>query len=87
MGRASSGGMAIWRGAAFELRLGVEFCVYILLGELDVERVLALCSDGEALCGPMEDKEGLAFYRQVRQALEGQDGRDGRSPIRSPDPT
>jgi len=42
-------------------------------GELDAERVLALCREGEALCGPMEDEEGLAFYRQVRQALEGQD--------------
>jgi hypothetical protein len=26
--------MAMWAGAAFELRLGVEFCVYILTGEL-----------------------------------------------------
>ena len=42
-------------------------------GELDVERVLALCREGEALCGPMQDVEGLAFYQQVRRALEGQD--------------
>ena len=31
--KSSSGGMAGWSGAAFELRLGVEFCVYILIGE------------------------------------------------------
>ena len=29
----SSGGVANWSGAAFELRLGVEFCVYILIGD------------------------------------------------------
>ncbi len=33
MERASIGGRANWAGAAFELRLGVEFCVYILVGE------------------------------------------------------
>lgn len=33
MGRASVGGWANWAGAAFELRLGVEFCVYILVGD------------------------------------------------------
>lgn len=33
MERASTGGRANWTGAAFELRLGVEFCVYILMGE------------------------------------------------------
>ena len=33
MERASIGGRANWTGAAFELRLGVEFCVYILMGE------------------------------------------------------
>ena len=33
MERASVGGRANWAGAAFELRLGVEFCVYILVGE------------------------------------------------------
>ena len=38
-------------------------------GELDAERVLALCREGEALCRPMQDEEGLAFYRQVRRAL------------------
>jgi hypothetical protein len=31
--RSSSGGIANWTGAAFELRLGVEFCVYILIGD------------------------------------------------------
>lgn len=39
-------------------------------GELDRAHVLALCREGEALCGPMEDKEGLAFFRQTRQQLE-----------------
>jgi hypothetical protein len=39
-------------------------------GELDRDRVLALCQEGEALCGPMEDQEGLAFFRQVRQQLQ-----------------
>ena len=39
-------------------------------GELDRARVLALCQEGEALCGPMEDKERLAFFRQVRQQLQ-----------------
>ncbi|TET98785.1 MAG: ATP-binding protein, partial [Dehalococcoidia bacterium] len=33
MERASIGGRANWAGAAFELRLGVEFCVYIMVGE------------------------------------------------------
>jgi len=33
MNRSSIGGRANWSGAAFELRLGVELCVYILLGE------------------------------------------------------
>ncbi|MBU0703507.1 MAG: hypothetical protein KKC18_06530, partial [Chloroflexi bacterium] len=33
MERSSIGGRANWAGAAFELRLGVEFCVYILVGE------------------------------------------------------
>ena len=33
MTHKSSGGTASWSGAAFELRLGVEFCVYILIGE------------------------------------------------------
>ena len=41
-------------------------------GELDVDRVLALCQEGETLCGPMEDHERLAFFRQVRQSLGGQ---------------
>ena len=40
-------------------------------GELDRTRVLALCQEREALCGPMEDKECLAFFRQVRQQLQG----------------
>jgi hypothetical protein len=40
-------------------------------GELDRARVLALCREGEALCGPMEDQEGLAFFRRVRQQLQG----------------
>ncbi len=31
--RASIGGRANWSGAAFELRLGVQFCVYILVGD------------------------------------------------------
>ena len=31
--RASLGGRANWAGAAFELRLGVQFCVYILVGD------------------------------------------------------
>jgi len=39
-------------------------------GELDRARVLALCQEGEALCGPMEDTERLAFFRRVRQQLE-----------------
>ena len=30
---SSTGGRANWAGAAFELRLGVQFCVYILMGE------------------------------------------------------
>jgi tetratricopeptide (TPR) repeat protein len=38
-------------------------------GDLDHARVLALCEEGEALCGPMEDQERLAFFRQVRQQL------------------
>jgi hypothetical protein len=42
-------------------------------GELDVDRVLALCQEGEALCGLMEDQERLAFFRQVRQPLGRQD--------------
>jgi len=39
-------------------------------GQLDRARVLALCQEGETLCGPMEDQERLAFFRQVRQQLE-----------------
>ncbi len=39
-------------------------------GELDRERVLALCREGEALCGPMQDRERLAFFQQARQELE-----------------
>jgi len=39
-------------------------------GELDRARVQALCQEGEALCGPMEDQEGLAFFRRVRQQLQ-----------------
>jgi hypothetical protein len=39
-------------------------------GDLDRARVLALCQEGEALCGPMEDREGLVFFRQVREQLE-----------------
>jgi tetratricopeptide (TPR) repeat protein len=39
-------------------------------GELDRARVLALCREGEALCGPMEDQERLDFFRQVRQQLQ-----------------
>ena len=42
-------------------------------GELDRARVLALCQEGEALCGPMEDQKRLAFFRQVRQRLETED--------------
>ena len=33
MTHKSSGGKAQWTGAAFELRLGVEFCVYIVIGD------------------------------------------------------
>jgi len=33
MERASTGGRANWAGAAFELQLGVEFCVNILVGD------------------------------------------------------
>ncbi len=40
-------------------------------GQLDRAHALALCREGEALCGPMEDQERLAFFRQVRQQLEG----------------
>lgn len=39
-------------------------------GGLDRARVLALCREGEALCGPMEDQDRLAFFRHVRQQLE-----------------
>jgi hypothetical protein len=128
MERASTGGRANWAGAAFELRLGVEFCVNILVGDaaglapgaacrvqllqqavaaveeavgtfrsqgliayliiglentirrhlelaqhtgkLDHARVLTLCQEGEALCGPMGNQEGLDFFRQVRQQLQ-----------------
>jgi hypothetical protein len=41
-------------------------------GDLDRARVLALCREGESLCGPMEDREGLAFFRQAREQLEGE---------------
>jgi len=41
-------------------------------GELDRTHLLALCREGEALCEAMEDKEGLAFFRQVRQQLTGE---------------
>ena len=40
-------------------------------GDLDRTRVLGLCGEGEALCGPMEDQTRLAFFRQVREQLEG----------------
>ena len=40
-------------------------------GELDRAHVLALCQEGEALCEKMEDHQRLAFFRQVRQQLEG----------------
>ena len=33
MERASIGGRANWAGADFELRLGVQFCVYMLVGD------------------------------------------------------
>ena len=33
MDRASIGGRANWAGAAFELRLGVQYGIYILMGE------------------------------------------------------
>jgi tetratricopeptide (TPR) repeat protein len=46
----------------------VELAQYI--DELDRDRVLALCQEGEALCGPMEDQERLAFFRRVRQQLQ-----------------
>jgi tetratricopeptide (TPR) repeat protein len=39
-------------------------------GELDGTCLLALCHEGEALCGPMGDHERLAFFRQVRRQLE-----------------
>ena len=39
--------------------------------ELDVHLVLALCTEGEARCKTMEDEDGLAFFRQVRETLEG----------------
>ena len=39
--------------------------------ELDHARVLVLCREGEALCEKMEDRQRLAFFRQVRQQLEG----------------
>jgi tetratricopeptide (TPR) repeat protein len=39
---------------------------------LDSGPLLALCREGEALCGQMEDEEGLAFIRPIRQYLERQ---------------
>jgi hypothetical protein len=32
-----AGGVANWSGTAFELRLGVQFCVYMLVGDPDRE--------------------------------------------------
>lgn len=34
MSDQSSGGVANWAGAAFELRLGVEFCIHMLVGDV-----------------------------------------------------
>ena len=39
--------------------------------ELDRDGVLALCVEGEVRCKTMEDEDGLAFFRQVRETLEG----------------
>jgi hypothetical protein len=41
--------------------------------ELDADRVLALCREGEPLCAAMEDQQRLAFFHQVREMLEGED--------------
>ena len=34
MSDPSAGGVGGWTGTAFELRLGVEFCVYMLVGDV-----------------------------------------------------
>jgi hypothetical protein len=39
-------------------------------GELDRDRVLALCREGEPLCAAMGDQQRLALFRGVREALE-----------------
>ncbi|MEE9616961.1 MAG: hypothetical protein V3T90_08140, partial [Anaerolineae bacterium] len=65
------------QGIIHHLMVGLRNVVILHLelvqhtGELDRTRVLALCQEGEALCGPMEDTERLAFFRQVRQQLQG----------------
>jgi hypothetical protein len=42
-------------------------------GELDRDRVLALCREGEPLCAAMGDQQRLAFFHGVREALERRD--------------
>jgi hypothetical protein len=56
-----AGGLAGWSGADFELRLGVEFCVYMLVREL--------CAEGETLYADMGDEDKRAFFQGVQRAL------------------
>ena len=51
-------------------RQGLEVTREERVGLLDRARVLALCQEVEALCESMEDKDGLAFFRQARQQLQ-----------------
>ena len=73
MERASTGGRANWAGAAFELRLGVEFCVYILIGEA------AGLEPGAASCVQLQPPEVvddliLEFETGARWAIQAKAG-------------
>jgi hypothetical protein len=46
--------------------VGCQLELADVTGELDGDRVLALCREGEPLCAAMGDQQRLAFFRGVR---------------------
>jgi tetratricopeptide (TPR) repeat protein len=77
MGQASTGGQANWTGAAFELRLGVEFCVYILVGEATGLGPGAASSVQLQAPGAVDDVV-LGFETGTRWAVQAKAGKSVR---------
>jgi hypothetical protein len=79
MARASrSGGVANWSGADFELRLAVQYCVYMLVGESAGLDAGAVSSVQMQAPEPIDDVV-MRFESGTKWAIQAKAGQRGQA--------